>query len=165
MVSGEVGFGLERITCNLAGAGADVAVEYAREYMPNNNPKLLSPTAMVDGASLDLSGATAVSAGAVVQFSAGWSADSAESFPVYDIASQQLVMHREALRVAWFATAGAFAHEVTGRDEADMALTVENDWTAPKVSSPTLVHLWLVLRDSRGGLDFTPSSIDLQVMP
>jgi hypothetical protein len=162
-VSGGVGFGLERITCNLAAAGADVAVHYAREYMPNNNPHLIPPTASVAGQPLDLSTAATVSAGSVVHFSAGWTADSPESFPVYDIVSQELVTRREALRIAWFASGGSFDHEVTGRDEQDMALTVDNDWTAPQAAA--LVHVWLVLRDSRGGVDFATASVDLMVTP
>lgn len=90
-----------------------------------------------------------------------WPADTVETFPVYDIVGQALVDHRESMRVSWFATDGSFAHERTGRDEGDLATDTSNRWTAP--SSPGVVHLWVVLRDSRGGVDY--ASYDLMVLP
>jgi hypothetical protein len=56
------------------------------------------------------------------------------------------------MRVSWFATAGSFAHEITGRAEDETATSSDNVWTAPTMGGP--VHLWIVLRDSRGGSDF-----------
>ena len=90
--------------------------------------------------------------GQLVTLEASWDAGVAETFPVYDIRAVTLVAHREALRVAWFATSGAFDHDVTGRAEDDLAVSTENGWLAP--TSPGIVHIWLVLRDSRGGTDF-----------
>jgi len=72
-----------------------------------------------------------------------------------------LVPHRESMRVSWFASAGSFEHEVTGRDEGDLATTTDNSWSAPATAGP--VHLWIVLRDSRGGVDF--AAYELQVAP
>ena len=152
------GFALERVTCDLAQAGADLAVEYAMTYQANANPTLQPMTATVDGAPAALD---ALPAGAAVDFAVSWPAASVESFPVFDVASATLVTHAESMRVSWFATAGSFAHEVTGRDEGDPATSTDNVWTAP--STPGPVHLWLVLRDSRGGLDF--SAYDLVVTP
>lgn len=63
-----------------------------------------------------------------------------------------------AMRVSWFATGGTFDADKTGRAEDDPATTSDNLWTAP---SPGVVHLWIVLRDSRGGVDW--ASYDLVV--
>ena len=120
LVDGDtVGFALERVTCDLAQAGADLG---------------------------------ALPAGAAVDFVTGWPDDSVESFPVFDLPSASLITHRESMRVSWFATDGSFQHEVTGREEDDSATWTDDVWTAP--ATPGVVHLWIVLRDSRGGLDF-----------
>jgi hypothetical protein len=150
------GFALERVTCTLARAGADIAVQYAMTYQANQNPMLMPLSATVDGAPVALD---ALPAGRDVQFEVGWPAESAESFPVFELSAAGLVTHRESLRVSWFATGGSFAHEVTGRDEDDTGTTTDDVWTAPTTAGP--VHLWVVLRDSRGGIDF--AAYDLRV--
>lgn len=152
------GFALERITCNLASAGADIALAFAQRYVANTNPQLLPLSAAVAGEPRALD---ALHAGEVIDFDVSWPADTVETFPVYDIVGQALVDHRESMRVSWFATDGSFAHERTGRDEGDLATDTSNRWTAP--SSPGVVHLWVVLRDSRGGVDY--ASYDLMVLP
>jgi hypothetical protein len=152
------GFALQRITCNLASAGAEVAIEFGKRYRANQNPKLL-PLAAVSGG--QPAPAATVKAGQAVDFVASWAADTVETFPVYDIVTQTLVDHRESMRVSWFASDGRFAHERTGREEGDPATDTSNGWTAP--STAGTVHLWLVLRDSRGGVDF--AGYDVQVTP
>jgi hypothetical protein len=152
------GFALERITCNLASAGADIALAFAQRYMANNNPQLLPLAAAVAGQPRGLDG---LHAGEAVDFDVGWPPETVETFPVYDIVAQELVDHRESMRVSWFATDGQFAHERTGRDESDFATDTSNRWTAP--STAGLVHLWVVLRDSRGGVDY--ASYDITVLP
>ena len=159
LVDGMVtGFALERVTCDLAQAGADLAVQYAMTYHANANPSLQPLTATAAGAPVALS---ALPGGAAIDFSVGWPDAAVESFPVFDVGSAALITHRESMRVSWFATAGSFEHEVTGRDEGDLATTTDNVWTAP--STPGPVHLWVVLRDSRGGVDF--AAYDLTVTP
>jgi hypothetical protein len=155
-VEAQVGFALERITCNLASAGADTAVMFAMEYQPNQNPSLLRnpdrtlPLMPISGgAPIDLG---AVPLGATVTFTVGWPPESVETYPIYDVASQEIVQHRESMRVSWFATAGSFSHEHTGRTEDETDTFTTNDWTAPAQSG--VVHFWVVLRDSRGGTDF-----------
>jgi len=64
------------------------------------------------------------------------------------------------MRVSWFATDGSFDQDRTGRDETDMTTATDNDWVAP--TTPGVVHLWLVLRDSRGGIDWR--ALDLTVV-
>ncbi|MGZ3428935.1 MAG: hypothetical protein ACXVCV_19920, partial [Polyangia bacterium] len=152
------GFALERVTCDLAQAGADLAVQYGMTYHANANPSLQPLTATAGGATVALS---ALPAGQAIDFAVGWPADAVETFPVFDVAAAALVPHRESMRVSWFATGGSFLHEVTGRDESDSATTTDNRWTAP--STPGPVHLWLVLRDSRGGVDF--AAYELMVAP
>jgi hypothetical protein len=163
-LSGLQGFGLERITCDLAQAGAAIAVQFAMQYKANTNPKISTVTADFSGQTV-----TAVPAGAMVSvphgaqvdFNAAWTMDSVESYPVYDIVQQQLITHRESLRVSWFATDGSFVHDTTGRDETEMETSTDNVWTAP--SMVETVHVWAVLRDSRGGVDWT--AFDVQVTP
>jgi hypothetical protein len=144
LVDGQQAFALERITCNLAAAGSEVSIQFGQEYTPNNNPTLidLQASAPLDG----------IAAGSKVTFTAGWTDDSPESYPVYDLTQLVLVQHRESMRVSWFATAGSFDHDSTGRGEDEMETTTEDVWTAPKDAGP--VTLWTVLRDSRGGVDW-----------
>jgi len=60
---------------------------------------------------------------------------------------------REGVTVSWFASAGSFAEEQTGRSERDVDVSHgSNVWTAP--SAPATVHVWVVLRDDRGGVGF-----------
>jgi hypothetical protein len=53
-----------------------------------------------------------------------------------------------------------FDTETTGRAGADTASRSDNGWTAP--SAPGLAHAFVVLRDSRGGVDF--ASVELTVV-
>jgi len=171
-------FDLQRIQCRLANAPIEVAAQFNNPYnpmtnpngyTPNQNPTLAQVTLAPDGgAAAALSPVTAampapapasVTPGQKVTFEASWSAQAAETFPVYDIRTVTLVAQREALRVSWFATAGVFDHDVTGRDAEDPALSTANGWQAPATAGP--VHLWLVLRDSRGGVDFGEFLLDV----
>jgi hypothetical protein len=149
---------LVRIRCALAGASMDVATEFAATYMPNQNPMLTPLVASVGGQSVALD---ALPAGASVALAVGWTADSPESYPVLDPLAEVLVDHREAMTVSWFATAGVLASERSGRGENDPALDATNTWSAP--STPGPAHLYVVLRDSRGGVDF--AAYDVTVVP
>jgi hypothetical protein len=83
-----------------------------------------------------------------------------ESYGYVDPTSGQLAPRHESMRVAWLATSGDFDDDHTGRVEDDFATTSsENAWQAP--STPGLVFMWVVLRDSRGGTDW--QSFQLQV--
>lgn len=151
-------FFLARIRCNLANAPADVAAEYARQYVPNANPHLLPLGVTVDGAVASLS---AIAVGARVELEAGWPATDAETYAYFDPGSQTLSTKREAMRVSWYTSDGAFDTESTGRDEADPATTTRNAWTAP--TTARAARLWVVLRDSRGGVD--TATYDVTVGP
>ena len=148
-LDGAATIALARIRCALAGASFDVAAAYAASYTPNQNPTLTPLSAFVDGAPVALD---AIAAGSVVTLAVGWSADSPESFPVLDPTAQALVTHREAMTVSWLASDGVIAAANSGRAEDDPTLFTTTTWTAP--STPGVVQLFVVLRDSRGGVDF-----------
>jgi len=147
-------FALERIACHLTEASADVAADYAKRYPRNKNPQLAPLVARMNGAPVPLD---QVPAGARVTFTAAWGPSDAETYVVFDTASQSLVTKREAMRVSWYASGGRFDTDVTGRTEDDPATTSDVGWTAPGAAGA--VHVWLVLRDSRGGLDFAAQDI------
>jgi hypothetical protein len=146
-IGASTAFAFERIQCNLAQAPADAANTFAQGYHPNVNPVL-------DPLTID-----PVARGARVVLRSSWPAASAESYLTFDVPSQAVVTRREALRVSWFATAGAFDNDVTGRAEDDEATFTENAWTAPSDSDH--VVLWRVLRDSRGGATWSEHTIVL----
>ena len=54
--------------------------------------------------------------------------------------------------MAWYSSGGALDTESTGRAPDDTGTTTDDGWLAP--AAPGTVHLWTVLRDSRGGVDF-----------
>jgi hypothetical protein len=72
-----------------------------------------------------------------------------ERYAGFDLAAQSIVDRREAIAVAWFATGGAFDEDRTGRVSSDVTTTSDNGWRAP--AQPGTVHLWVILRDDRGG--------------
>jgi hypothetical protein len=171
-------FDLQRIQCRLSNAPIDIAAQFNNPpdpttnpngYAPNQNPKLAQLTLTPEGGAPAVVSAVVpetqpplpacVGAGQRVALEASWGADAAETFPLYDLRTVALVSLREAMRVSWFATGGTFDHDVTGRDAEDPALSTANGWLAPAVAGP--VHLWLVLRDSRGGVDFAEFSLDV----
>jgi hypothetical protein len=84
-----------------------------------------------------------------------------EPYVSFDLSSRTLTSRREAMRVSWYATAGAFADDRTGRTEQEASLaSTDNTWTAP--SDTRAVTLWVVVRDSRGGLGWKSYRITVQ---
>jgi hypothetical protein len=156
-VDGLVGFGLARIECNLANAPVDAALQFQRQYVANKNPRIGSLTAAVDGAERALD---RLPAGRKIQIRVTWDAGDAESYVAFDPSTQSVVSRRESMRVSWFVTAGELDADRTGLGEADHDSFTDNGWTS---SGSGVVHLWIVLRDSRGGVDF--AGYDLVVSP
>jgi len=166
-------FDLERIQCRLANAPIEVANAFNNPdtgYQPNKNPVLGGVGVTPDGGdrvdvpltvpgSAPAPAALGVAPGQHVALEAAWPDDSAETFPVYDRQAVTLVQQREAMTVSWFTTDGQLDHDVTGLAGEDPALTVSNGWTAP--GEARLVRFWVVLRDSRGGIDFAELAIDV----
>lgn len=151
-----VAFGLERLRCNLANAAADVARDFGLRYAANQNPELVSLTAFEGGVPVALD---AIPRSARVTLRAAWTDGSAERYVAYDLASRTLGSRRETMRVSWFSTAGTFANDRTGRGEEELETFTENEWTAPDTSTTT--HLFVVLRDARGGVAFTTRTLHM----
>jgi hypothetical protein len=150
-------FGFTRITCNLPGVTAELLSEYLTEYVANQNPTL-EPLALAQG-DAPIAPA-AVPASSAITLTAAWPAQAVESYLYYDPVSQTLITRREAMRVSWFTTAGAIAVDASAVGEGDDALTVSTTWTTP--STPGAVWLWLVLRDSRGGMATQTVAVTVQ---
>jgi hypothetical protein len=167
----ETTFAFERIKCNLANVPIDATRTFNATYTVNNNPLIAALTMdpdgnatslyarPADGAPPDVAVPAPVTAGAAVTLEVTWPPETAETYPAWDIVSRTLQTRREALRASWFATAGEFTHDRTGRGEDDPQSTTRNVWTAP--TFPGVVHLWIVLRDSRGGLDYAEAGVDV----
>jgi hypothetical protein len=84
-----------------------------------------------------------------------------EPFAYLDPQSHELVDRHEAMRVSWFATAGSFDTDHTGRLESEFSQTSsDNTWTAPE--EPGTVFMWVVLRDDRGGVDWQSFRVNVQ---
>jgi hypothetical protein len=158
LAGSDTAFDLARIHCDLANADAAEATAFAAAYKLNLNPQLLPLTATVNGNPASFA---AVPAGARVVIEASWPAASAETFAYFDLVSETVTTQRESMQVAWYATAGALDTEATGRAPTDPATTTDDGWDAP--STPGTTHLWVILRDSRGGVDFTEQ--DIVVVP
>jgi hypothetical protein len=164
--------GLERVQCNLPNAPLSVSEQYNSKdggYTRNQNPVLEQVTARLDGGSdtvlmgaIDGGAAVpfAVPIGGTVWLSASWPASSVESFPVFDLTTRQLVTQREILTLAWYVTAGAMHFDLVARTPDNPSTVGDNQWVAP--SSAQLVHMWLVLRDDRGGVDFGEYAFDVR---
>src|SRR4029079_11484965 len=132
-------FGLERVFCSIGFiAPNDVSSQYTNEYVTNVNPAIASAVLDPAGAPAPLSAAgqteppppASVTVGQHVTLQAAWADGTAESFLVYDIPSHTLVTQREALRLSWFATAGVFEHDRSGRSETETETFTQNDWVA-----------------------------------
>jgi hypothetical protein len=84
----------------------------------------------------------------------------AERYVNLDLVESQIVDQREQITVSWFATAGAFDADTTGRSSSDTATTSDNGWRAPSQAGP--VTLWVVLRDDRGGVGWAEYALDVR---
>jgi hypothetical protein len=138
-----------RLRCRLAEAPLSLAVEFAKNYASNANPRLLSLNASLNGRPIELS---KLQAGDAAILTAEWSTESTESYANFDRKQQAIVEMRETLQVDWYVSAGTWETSTTLFDSENTAPQANNVWLAPKDASE--VSLWVVLRDSRGGSDF-----------
>jgi hypothetical protein len=84
----------------------------------------------------------------------------AEAYLAPDPLTRTVRTRREGIAVAWYATAGTFEDEQTGRSETDPdGVDTENTWVAP--DGEGRVRLWLVVRDDRGGVGFREYVVDV----
>ncbi|MEO8900917.1 MAG: hypothetical protein ABI488_04655 [Polyangiaceae bacterium] len=151
-------FHLQRVLCPLGQAPSEVATQFGMSYVPNQNPHLGPLVVRQGGRVLALS---QIQGGTRVELEVSWNADDAETYPYFERSRQALLSQREAMSVAWYVSAGKLAASSSGRSETDSALTANNQFTAPRTPGPS--KLWIVLRDSRGGVDF--AAYDLGILP
>ncbi len=149
-------FALARIHCDLANADEAEASAFAAAYVVNQNPQLLPLAAVLDGSPMALTG---VPRGARITLEASWPDTSAETFAYFDPTTQAVTSQRESMQVAWYATGGTFDAASTGRAPNDPGTTSTNVWTSPDAAGTVIV--WIVLRDSRGGVDFASYPVNV----
>jgi len=143
-------FGAVRVVCNLANAPLEAAVDLRRRYEVNRNPRLAELSAIVDGKLVALD---ALPSGRTVVLVARWDAATPERYLAFDPQLQAVRERRESMRVSWFVTAGTVVNHHTGRAEDDLETSVTTTWLPPpNGTARKRVHLWTVLRDSRGGV-------------
>jgi hypothetical protein len=157
---------LERIACQPSGVTQAVFTAFSDGYVLNQNPAVdslarveadggitvLAPDAPGGGPAL------VVSPGQRASLRVAWAVcpatpaacSGAETYLYVDPTSKQTATGRESMVASWYATAGRFDLDRAGRDGTDTTTSVDNGWTAP--ASPGPVHLWIVLRDARGGV-------------
>jgi hypothetical protein len=158
-----IAFAFERVFCGLGGAPLAAIQDYNTRYQKNSNPTLqgLAIVAADETRTEILLGPGTVASGSTVVLAASTSAESAETFPVYDSVAQILNDQVETLSVSWFASDGKFEDDRVDADPATME--ARNVWTAPQVPANQDIPLWVVVRDSRGGVAF--ASTVLTVVP
>ncbi len=142
--------GLTRIGCDLANAPLAAVVQFRASYRANTNPVLVHVVAQLPATADAIELPASLPPNTPVALRVRWSDDSAETFPVFDPKTRTVISQREALRVSWFVSGGVLAAERTGRTEDELETYADNIWTTP--DGPA--HLWVVVRDSRGGVGF-----------
>lgn len=150
LADGETTFHFSRIQCGLAGADAAEVRAFGQSYSTNQNPKLTVRVTGADGGSATTNG---IRAGSILTVEASWSAADAESYAYYDRSARSLTIRREAMHVAWYVDSGKLESASDGRTEDDPATSVSTRWTLPPRAGTS--RLWVVLRDSRGGKDWS----------
>jgi hypothetical protein len=183
--------GQTRLICGgLPGAAQEVSVEYVRTLVPNTNTALDGLSAERDGGDEEEIDTTPDGTALTVSplerltFKTRWAecneepgcgevdcpqvpdeerphCTGSEPYNYLDPISRQLVVRRESIRVSWFATAGSFQSDRTGRAADDTLVpTTENAWVAPPADrSP--VYLWAVIRDDRGGVGWSQFKVEV----
>ncbi|HEY1585830.1 MAG TPA: hypothetical protein VGH63_09105 [Polyangia bacterium] len=129
----------------------------------NHNPTLAGLFVVTDadagaagGTALDESTPYPVHSGDTLTLVASFTADSVESYTVM-LPGAPPRPTSETLSVVWFSTAGRLRHETTG---ADVAQTFRLDRDLPP--SGSLIDLWIVGLDERGGADLAHRTLLLQ---
>jgi hypothetical protein len=167
--AGDLAVGSIRLRCPLPEVTQAQSIEFATRYHANKTPELTHLELLRNGEPERLepdsvfSEPTAVLAPRErITLRANWDecagepgvtgCAGAESYVWFDPDARIIAERRESIRISWFATAGTFQSERSGRDETELESSSENDWTAPDVAS--LVRLWVVIRDARGGQSF-----------
>ncbi|HET6582439.1 MAG TPA: hypothetical protein VFG69_03305 [Nannocystaceae bacterium] len=153
-----------RLDCGVAAATQAQALELRMRHRDN-----LAPTveqASIAAMPIEEDATAIVEAGARVELRVQWprcaadtSCTGAESYALFDPVTLAIVESREAIAVAWYATAGELDDARTGRDADDPTRTSTNAWTAPLTPGPAT--LWIVLRDDRGGTSWRTLTVEV----
>jgi hypothetical protein len=187
---GQIAVDTSRIACGVAGASSDDVIAFRQRYHVNENPRLgvvsiAGEVVTAEGAPVVVARAARVKlhvgwptcpavdvcgdgicgpdeARVDCPSDCGKPAGcmGAERYVFFDAEARKLVVRRESMRVSWFASAGAFARDRTGRASDDAEPSSDNDWDAP--AEATIVRGWVVLRDDRGGAAWQGFVIDVR---
>ncbi len=172
--SGQWSVAPERIACSPSGLTEQVFTDFTSGYHVNENPvvaslSMLDPSGTATPIPPDAAGVTsafAIPAGKRASLRVGWPSCSsvpcggAETYLTIDPSTHQIETLRESMVASWYATAGTFDVDRVGRAEDDPATSVDDGWTVP--TSEGLVHVWIVLRDSRGGVGWESYTIRIE---
>jgi hypothetical protein len=164
----------ERLACSPSGLTQQVFTAFSSGYHVNENPVVASLSRLAaDGEATPIppvaQGATSVftiPAGKHTSLRVAWPPCSsvpcggAETYLAVDPSTKQIETLRESMVASWYATAGSFDVDRVGRAEDDWSASVDNGWIAP--TSPGIVLLWVVLRDSRGGAGWESYTLDVR---
>jgi hypothetical protein len=160
LVAGDqIAIGQVRITCDTPGATPAQNTELAADNHANTNPQIDDVTDPTLGTLVvEAQGTNTVAPAQHVDFTAHWavcdptatSCTGSEGYAYLDPLSHDVVTAREEMLVSWFATGGTFDNDSTGRAATDPTPMTDDGWTAPTTPGPA--HVWVVLRDDRGGV-------------
>jgi hypothetical protein len=167
---------LERIACQPSGVTRGGVHAFSNGYVANENPAVASLALVsADGGTTtiapdapDAGSPTALPAGGEITLRVAWpvcpetvtACSGAETYIYIDPTTKQIATGRESIVASWYASAGTFALDRVGRAGTDPALSVDDTWTAP--ASAGTVHLWVVLRDARGGVGWASYTIAVE---
>jgi hypothetical protein len=179
----------QRIYCGLASVSPDVSVQFATRYHANSNPSIAElHVVRADGSDSVLGDTLQLAPNERVELDVLWQTcpesdacgdhvcgpdetasacasdcqplsgcGGQERYLIYDRRKTELTVQREAMRIAWYATSGRYDDERTGVDGDTAADGARNFYRAPQAA--TTGTLWLVLRDSRGGVGYRALSL------
>jgi len=133
---GALVFAFERLTCAPANVSAEVASAFRLARAPNHNP-VIGLTAQVEGTPVELGSLPMDREVELVP-----TLEAPEPYVLIDPATLTLSSAVETQETSWFVTAGTLSRASTR--------AAPTGWHAP--AEPGTGTLWVVARDSRGGL-------------
>lgn len=173
----DLAIGAIRLLCPLPAVTQAQSVEFTTRYRPNKNPEISTLTLVRSSESTELPPDTALaepsavlSPGERLTLRASWlecpsepagNCAGAESYVWFDPETRAITTRRESIRISWFASAGKFTSERSGRDESELQTDSENTWTAPAVAGQ--IRLWAVIRDDRGGQSWQAYRVEVRL--
>jgi hypothetical protein len=187
-LGGAFTLGTVRIACDPANVNRDQALEYKELYRANEAPRIANVTLRGEAISEDR--ATELLLGPA-PLSVDWDecptesecgdglctaredkttcaedcttpsgCTGAEPYVWYDRANARVAPRREGISVAWYTSNGRFESEQTGLDEREAKgrRDTQNIWHPARPGPATV---WLVVRDSRGGISWKTLRFDV----